>query len=153
MNREYILNLSKREIDALLAEHLYNYKHGKTPKDYDGLNGGDDILIPPNRDNDYFIYPPRGKVSYTFHVPQYSENLDSAYEVLLDLEPRLCSANQIGIRWMITKDEDAVSVRINKWHKNDEVPHWSECWVTGNEYKLAEMICQCVLMTVLKISK
>lgn len=83
MNKEQILELSGRELDGEIAEYIFGYTHGKTPKDYDGLNGGEDILLPPNIKDIDFTYPPKGKISKYWFVPNYSTQ-DSymwAYEV------------------------------------------------------------------------
>jgi hypothetical protein len=84
MLREEIMQLSYRELDGVIAEKIFGYTHGKTPGDYNGLNGGEDILIPPNYNNYDFYYPPKGKISKYFHVPFYSIGPDShkwAYEI------------------------------------------------------------------------
>lgn len=71
MDKKYILELSGRDLDCAIAEHIFKFKYAKTPYDIDGKFGGEDYLIPPNLDIDSFIYPPRGRIGYGYHVPDY----------------------------------------------------------------------------------
>lgn len=71
-----------RELDALVAEHVKGFKHEKAPKDYDGMNGGTDILVPPDVDHANYPYPPKGPLRLTFFVPAYSADLGACHELM-----------------------------------------------------------------------
>jgi len=71
-----------REMDALVAEHVMGFRREKTPPDCNGEYGGEDILVPPNIDHDTWHYPPKGRISLTFFVPQYSTDIATAWAVL-----------------------------------------------------------------------
>lgn len=86
MNRQEILSMEAgRELDGLIAEHIFGYKWGKTPKDCNGEHGGEDILIPPGVDENW-EYPPMGRISKYYHVAhKYSTEIEDAWRVVRKL--------------------------------------------------------------------
>jgi len=69
-----------REIDAKVAEHIFGYKREIIPPDANGENECK-ILVPPNLPSD-LMYPPKGKLAFTYHVPRYSSDIKAAFEVV-----------------------------------------------------------------------
>ena len=74
-------NTDLRELDAKIAEKVFGFQWKKTPKDYDGLYGDEDILVPLDIDHDKWQYPPKGRLSPHFWVPKYSTDLREAWRV------------------------------------------------------------------------
>jgi len=70
-----------REMDALIAEKVMGFRREKTPPDYNGEYGGEDILVPISIDHENFIYPPKGKIALTYFVPNYSTDIATAWSV------------------------------------------------------------------------
>lgn len=82
MNREEVLATTPgRKLDCLVAEFVLGFKRTKTPEDYNGQNGGTDVLIPPDMDS-FPNYPPMGKIALGYFANDYSTDLSAAWEVV-----------------------------------------------------------------------
>lgn len=69
-----------RELDCKIAEIVFGYKRVKTPKDYNGMNGGTDVLLPPSM-SEFYDYPPIGKIVLGYFAKEWSTNLSASWEV------------------------------------------------------------------------
>jgi hypothetical protein len=76
-----------REIDTLVAEHIFGYRREKSPKDIHGNYGGEDILVPPTVDHKTYHDPPKGRIALTYFVKNYSADIAAAWEVVERLWP------------------------------------------------------------------
>jgi len=84
LTREKIMDMKPgREMDALVAEYVKGFRRGKTPPDCDGKYGGEDILLPPYID-ETFNYPPKGRISLTFFIDNYSTDITKAFPLMVE---------------------------------------------------------------------
>jgi hypothetical protein len=117
MTREEILAMNPgRELDALMAEHVMGFKREKTPKDFDGNFGGEDILIPPGLDHNNWVYPPKGKIALTYHVPQYSTDWNFAIQYFSGL---FLTALNNG-KWVCGRANHIYDIKITDDHYQDK---------------------------------
>ena len=79
-----------RDLDAAIATEIYGWSlaKGAVPPDYDGGNAGD-VLTEDARPVKDWVYPPKGKVSVGYFVPEYSRDFHLAIGV----------ANYVGLRF------------------------------------------------------
>ena len=70
-----------RELDVKVAEKIYGFRWEKTPPDANGEYGNEDILVPPWINHKTWNYPPKGRISYDFFIPNYSSDLNKAWEI------------------------------------------------------------------------
>ncbi len=76
------------ELDALVAERVFQFHREPQPKDCDGNFRGEEVLLPPGTTWDDlhvlgFSLPPRGRIALTYFTPSYS-TID--YDALLALK-------------------------------------------------------------------
>lgn len=124
---------AERELDALVAEKVFGYKRVKVPKDYDGLNGGTDVLIPPHFSGQY-SYPPRGKIALWHFVKDYSTDIYDAWEVT---EKFHLNINNVGY------GDKKYHVVINKFDEEGELTQFE---AFGETASLA--ICRASLLAM-----
>jgi hypothetical protein len=137
--------MTKRELDAFVAEKFMRYQRRVAPPDASGENGGNDILVPPDFDQwlkDGYDYPKKGKLPLELLVPDWSASVQKAWplidvmnrrgvEVVLGSLPTNASGNRCYVElraWRDTKSH-LVRERLTVLHGND----------------LAEMICQAAI--------
>jgi hypothetical protein len=77
-----------RGLDALVAEKVLGYRRYPVPPDYDGQNGGHDVLVPRGFDHHRYTWPPYGSIPFTFFVPKYSSDIAEAWGVFESLTRR-----------------------------------------------------------------
>lgn len=83
VTREQVLAMEPgRELDALVAELVMDYRRETVPKDANGEHGGTEVRVPPNVDHDTWVYPPRGPVPLWYFVPRYSTSRDDAWRII-----------------------------------------------------------------------
>lgn len=141
------------DIDTQLAEQVFGFVVDKTPKDYDGNFGGEDILIPPNHSKDY-VYPPKGRLNYDFFVPKWSESFERAWRLV-------CALNRREVEVIIGcfPPPKGFQIELRRWRdrrsegvEGDPDTHRSrETFVCVSGDNLSVLICEAVLRSGLKL--
>lgn len=73
-DRVEALDGPSREVDALIAEHVYGWKRASIGPDYDGQNASE-VLTPSGQPYcNGFQYPPRGALPLWYHVEDYTRD-------------------------------------------------------------------------------
>lgn len=103
-----------RELDALIAEHVLNWRKMKGPSyDYDGPTESKDILIPPDITDaqiiDGYIWHPKGVVPEYYFCKQWSTSTEHAMNLVEDMR-----LNGIGIDMYSSRDGYQVIVSIGR---------------------------------------
>jgi hypothetical protein len=84
LTKEQVLALKPgREMDALIAEHVFKWRKIPGPRtDYDGPCESFEVLVPPDIDNPFPLYPPRGAIKPWWFCHKWSIELEDAFEIV-----------------------------------------------------------------------
>lgn len=142
MTREEILAMKPgRELDCLVAEHIFGYWWADGPKyDYDGPCEWERILVPPaisREEMKRYNFPPKGKIPKTFFVhEEYSTDIAAAWEVLIHIGMQGQVGFSGGDDWFCEIDSG--------WHDDGTAKNFK---ATG--YTAPEAICRAALLAVM----
>lgn len=83
LERTVIGALSGRELDAAIAEYVMGFARVQDlTYDYENKQHGNDVLVPPGSRWDDMPKPTRGAIPLTYWVPQFSTDIDRAFDVI-----------------------------------------------------------------------
>lgn len=137
MNREEILAMKPgRELDALVAEHVFGYKRVTMSLDYYGKNGGNEVLQ-PQEISEFYNYPPVGRIPLWYHCKEWSTDISEAWEVrqwLLD--------NRGGVRLEVFCDENPEYCEVYQGKNEELIQVWAKT--------SPEAICKAALLAVME---
>jgi hypothetical protein len=135
-----------REIDALVAEHVFGYRREKTPKDIHGEFGGEDVLVPPTVDHTTYHYPPKGRIALTYFVKNYSSDISAAWEVVERMKTDDWSFRFSNNAWANGQQAAAFFKAVNAIGKDilaGDYVYEDNAWVIADSAPLA--ICKAAL--------
>lgn len=142
-----------RELDAEIAVKVFGFTMEKTPKDYHGNFGDEDILLPPGGPRDY-VYPPSGRIPLTWHVPSWSSHLSDAW-------PLVTLLNSVDVEVCIGMfPQQRCSVELRRWRdRRDEgiagdptTGRSRETFVLKIGDEIAVTICRAIACSGLKLN-
>lgn len=139
------------ELDAAVAEKIFGYWWADGPKyDCDGPREWERILVPPTttkKQYDYYLFPPRGKISKTYFVNnKFSTDIAAAWEVVERINHHIIEISKRE------KIRGCVTYRVWVFTRSLEYP--DECWdrLVQVEGKTApEAICKAALLAVMGV--
>jgi hypothetical protein len=83
--------VADRSLDGRVAEQFMGWGRMAAPADFDGKNGGNEILIPPDFKQwirDGYTFPPKGALSFAFLVPEWSRSVEQAWPLVMTMTAR-----------------------------------------------------------------
>ncbi len=108
--------MADRELDGRVAEKFMRWNRMTAPADFDGKNGGNEILIPPDFKQwvrEGYTFPPKGALPITFLVPEWSRSIEQAW-------PLLDAINARGVEVIIgtfpqRPNTDRFCIELRRW--------------------------------------
>lgn len=149
MTKDKILAMKPgREFDALVGEHVFGWRKVPGPTtDYDGPCESFDVLVPPDIDDPFPLYPPRGVIKPWWFCHKWSTNISLVWEVVEETKMPflICRSyeNEFGVGevgWTITWCKKAGC------NLSDRCVHGNDFWALS----APEAICKAALLAKLE---
>jgi hypothetical protein len=134
-----------KELDALIAEHIFGWRRIKGPKfDYDGPCESNDVLVPPtitSAEEAFRYMPPKGVIPFTYFVNRgWSKDISAAWEVVTHL---MNDHKDVLVQ--------GVSFEKNRLFDCAIYEYEDELVVTSMQSSAPEAICKAALLAVLNL--